>query len=334
MKSVWDIDPVTSEEKLNINSFVHKFEGKWKTVTRYGISEAETRAYKGIIKTITTQPIREIDDLPVPSSWAEIVALRILFKNGFLLSRHAVVAQELFPKAELRQWRLNEQGPTGGTYWARNRFRLLSPSLFDRFYRNQPVRNTAELLKRPRSSEAKKDIGENENPLEKRHLAFCGLIEGKVNYGVGNDIGDAVKSAFKDTAEDTVKDVKDIVVDPSPSKQTTPHIPDDPRESGDSEDCNEFCGIFDDKLAPIRKAAKDGTEITTLMVDDLRKAHLEELKRHQPDGIFKQIENQHARELRDIRARYEGVITTWLRGVSSALQSTNQELLMLGDHKE
>ncbi|CEI60286.1 unnamed protein product [Fusarium venenatum] len=87
------------ESEISVNN-LHKLEGKWKVVTREGISETEKQAYENIIKTVTTQPIREIDDLPIPSTWAEITALKILFKNDFLLSRHAAVAQELFARVE------------------------------------------------------------------------------------------------------------------------------------------------------------------------------------------------------------------------------------------
>ncbi|KAH6991871.1 hypothetical protein EDB82DRAFT_473698 [Fusarium venenatum] len=88
------------ESEISVNN-LHKLEGKWKVVTREGISETEKQAYENIIKTVTTQPIREIDDLPIPSTWAEITALKILFKNDFLLSRHAAVAQELFARVEI-----------------------------------------------------------------------------------------------------------------------------------------------------------------------------------------------------------------------------------------
>ncbi|KAG8668615.1 Dephospho-CoA kinase cab5 [Fusarium poae] len=340
MKSVWDIDPITSEQKLNTRSFVHKLEGKWKTITRGGgISKAETQAYESIVEAVITHTIRGIDDLPLPSTWAEITALKVMFKNKiFLLSRHAVVAQQLFPRANLHEWKLNTRGPTGGKYWGSNPLLFstlsLSDHISDHLSRNQTAQEIAELFKRIRSSETANDIRENENPLKKLRFAFWGPVEGNTKYVVRNAVDDTVENGFKDTVEDNVKDVEDTAADPSTSKQTMPPIPDDTGDSGDSGDSNKFWSIFENKLAPIRKAAQEGTAITTRMVDDLRKAHLEELKGQQPDGIFKQIEKQHARELRDIRARYEGVITAWLNGVSSTLQSTYQDLSTLGDYKE
>ncbi|QPC78915.1 hypothetical protein HYE68_009667 [Fusarium pseudograminearum] len=326
MKSIWDIDPYTSKKKLNTTNFVLKMEGRWlQMITKKDVSEAETQAFKSIIETVTTQTIREISDLPVPSSWAEIIALKILFPGDFFSSEHAVIAQEKFPNANLHQWKLNENGPTPGLDWINDRSQFTPRSLSDCVMRSKTARDTAEL-KRSRSSEAADDIGKKENPLKKRRLASTSPVK--------ENAKDAANDAVDDTAEDMVKDIEYPIVDPSTSKQATPRLSDDP---GDSEDSNEFWSEFGDKLAAVRKAVKEGTDITPRMLNGLRKAHLAELKKQHPDKIFKSIKKQHAQELRNVRARYEGVIATWLKGVASGvrvLQTTRRELSMSSNHEE
>jgi hypothetical protein len=296
----------------------------WKRA-KEGFLDAETQAYESIVERITTQNIQEINDLPVPSSWAEITALKILFPDDFFASRHAVVAQEKFPKANIDQWKFNESGPTSARGWKENPFRFLPKKLIERLVKDKQVQDTTELLKRPRSSEAAGDFEEDENPSKKRRLTSPSTVY------------DTFEDTVKDTAENTAEDVEDTVADPSTSKQATHPLPDTPGDSDDSEDSNEFWSDFDHKLTPIRKAAKEGTEITPRMLNSVRKAHLKELKKQHPDKLFKKMKKQHARELRQVRARYEGVITTWLKGVASevkVLQTTRRELSMSEDYKD
>ncbi|KAF5229995.1 hypothetical protein FAUST_10053 [Fusarium austroamericanum] len=329
MNGVWDIDLYTSKKKLNTTKFVLKMEARWlQMITKKDVSDAETQAFKSIVETVTTQTIREISDLPVPSSWAEIIALKILFPGHFLSSEHAVVAQEKFPNANLHQWKLNENGPTPSLDWIDNRSQSTPRSLSDRVTRSETARYNAEL-KHPRSREAADDIGKKENPLKKRRLAPTSTVE--------ENAKDAIDDTVDDTIEDMVKDVEYSVADPSTSKQANAPPSDGPGDPGDSEDSNEFWSEFDDKLATVRKAVKEGTEITPRMLNGLRKAHLTEPKKQHPDEIFKDIKKQHARELRNVRARYEGVIATWLKGVASGvriLQTTRRELSMSSNHEE
>ncbi|GKU11224.1 unnamed protein product [Fusarium langsethiae] len=263
-------------------------------------------AFKNIAVTIPTQNIQGIDDPPLPSSWAEITVLKILFPDDFFVSKHAVAAQEKFPEANIESWKLNEKGPTSARGWKKNPFRSSRQRPGKKALKNKPAQDTTGLLKRPRSSGATEDIEGEANPFKKLRLA----------------------------SQNPAEDVEDAVAGRGTSKQATPSLPDEP---GDSEDFNEFWNEFDDKLDTIRRAAKEGTEITPRMLDGLRKAHLDEVKKQHPDEIFKNIDKQHARELRHIRVRYEVVIATWLRGIASGvkcLQSTRRELSMLSDHKE
>ncbi|RGP72575.1 hypothetical protein FSPOR_2625 [Fusarium sporotrichioides] len=140
MKSVWDIDPSTSERKLNTENLHGIMNKKWKRVIKGGISEVETQAFKNIAETVSTQNIQGTDDLPLPSSWAEITVLKILFPGDFFVSKHAGVAQEKFPEANIGSWKLNEKGPTSEGS-PKHTSRALDVE------RSQGVRNTTSRIK-------------------------------------------------------------------------------------------------------------------------------------------------------------------------------------------
>ena len=274
---------------------------RWKRITKEGVSEAEMQAHERIVDVIKTQDIREIGDVPLPSSWAEVTALKILFPDDFFASNHAVVAQEMFPRANIGQWNLNEQGPTNAVGWKQNKHRL------ERANTVEAVQENSVPPKRLRSSEAAEEVEEVETPFKKRRLASPIPIE--------------------DTITNTVT-----------SQQETSHPPPStelqlaPQGSDDSEDSNEFWSEFDEYLAPIRKAAKEGSEITPRMLTQLRNAHLMELKKQRTNILIKRMTKRHARELRQVRSRYEGVITTWLKGIANGvkvLQKTRRELSLV-----
>ncbi|RGP80954.1 hypothetical protein FLONG3_880 [Fusarium longipes] len=193
------------------------------------------------------------------------------------------VPSSWFPKTNLQAWKFNESGPTSDPSWKNNPFQHLHGTLLERMVKDMPVRHTPELLKRPRSSET---IGENEegdNSPKRLRLDSPSSVES----------GDT-------TLGDTIEDVEETIPDPATFDQTTPVLPVSVGETDDSEDTNEFWSDFDDKLAPIRKAAKEGTEITPRMLNILRKAHLKELKKQHPDKLLRQIKKRHARDLQHV----------------------------------
>ncbi|KAJ4012158.1 Dephospho-CoA kinase cab5 [Fusarium irregulare] len=300
-KPLWIVDPDNSEKKLDKDRFSHMMNKRWKRIAKKGVSEAEMQAHERIIDTIKTQDIREIGDVPLPSSWAEVTALKILFPDDFLASNHAVVAQEKFPRANIGQWNPNEQGPTTALSWKKNKYRLQRANTVE------VVQENSVPPKRSRSSEAAEEVEEVDTPFKKRRLASPIPIE--------------------DTITNTV----------TPQQETSPPPPSTELQlategSDDSEDSNEFWSEFDEHLAPIRKAVKEGSEITPRMLTQLRNAHLMELKKQRTNILIKRMTQRHARELRQVRSRYEGVITTWLKGIANGvkvLQKTRRELSLV-----
>lgn len=312
---------------MNKKSFLQKLEAKWKRAFQRGISEVEAKAYDGLVETIFTQNIQEINDLPLPSSWAEVTALKILFPDDFFSSRHAAVAQKRFPKANIGQWKFNDQGPTTALGWKTNKYRFPQDFPLKNVSADESFQGTAEMPKRSRPHDATKDIEEEDNPLKKRRLDSPSPVEDAIaDPGTPEQATPPVQSSPEGSSSGEVDTgLSNIEHDPENSDAREP----DPEELGDSENSNEFWSEFDDKLASIRKAAKEGTEITPRMLNQLRKAHQMELKQQHPDKLIKKMMKQHARELRQVRARYEGVITTWLKGVASGvkvLQRTRQEI--------
>jgi hypothetical protein len=62
------------------------------------LSEPVIRVLPDDIKKTTVQTI---DDLAAPVYWEEVTSLKVLFPDEFLLSRHAAIAQNKFPRADL-----------------------------------------------------------------------------------------------------------------------------------------------------------------------------------------------------------------------------------------
>ncbi|KAJ4119955.1 Dephospho-CoA kinase cab5 [Fusarium equiseti] len=300
-KPLWIVDPNNSEKKLDKDRFSHMMNKRWRRITKEVVSEAEIQAYERIVNTIKTRDIREIGDVPLPSSWAEVTALKILFPDDFFASNHAVVAQEKFPKANIGQWNPNEQGPTTASGRKQNKHRL------ERANTVEAVQDDSLPLKRSRSIETVKEVEKADNPFKKRRLASPIPIE-------------------------------DTITNPAtPQQETPPHQPSTELQlategSDDSKDSNEFWSEFDEHLAPIRKAAKEGSEITPRMLNQLRNTHLMELRKQRTDKLIKRMAKKHVRELRQVRTRYEGVITTWLKGIANGvkvLQKTRHELSLV-----
>ncbi|KAH7263198.1 hypothetical protein BKA59DRAFT_520180 [Fusarium tricinctum] len=141
----------TSERTLDKNVFLSRMEKHW---NRWGydyLSEEERSAWRNIISKICYTNVQTIDDLAAPVYWAEVTALKFLFPNEFLLSHHAAIAQNKFPRADLYQWEPNKRGPTR------------HPS----FKKNEHV--IQQLFKRPRSGRSN-DGSEDENRAKRRRL--------------------------------------------------------------------------------------------------------------------------------------------------------------------
>ncbi|CAJ0541745.1 Ff.00g082040.m01.CDS01 [Fusarium sp. VM40] len=116
--TVWST--TTPERTLDKDVFLRRMKSQWDRWAHDTLSEEESRAWRNIISKICTTNIQTIDDLAAPVYWAEVTALKVLFPNEFLQSRHAAIAQNKFPRADLNQWKPNERGPTGHPSFKKN----------------------------------------------------------------------------------------------------------------------------------------------------------------------------------------------------------------------
>ncbi|KAM0222348.1 hypothetical protein ACHAQD_004339 [Fusarium lateritium] len=108
--TMWSM--TTSGRTVNKNAFLNRMEGHWNRWAQDHLSEEESRAWKNIISKICMTNVQTIDDLAAPVYWAEVTALKVLFPDKFLTSRHAAIAQSKFPRADLNEWKPNARGPT------------------------------------------------------------------------------------------------------------------------------------------------------------------------------------------------------------------------------
>ncbi|KAM0341145.1 hypothetical protein ACHAPU_010160 [Fusarium lateritium] len=240
--NVWCI--TTTGKTLDKEKFLDRMEKPWNKWACYHLSGEETRAWKAITEMICTTDIQTIDDMATPEYWAEITALKVLFRREFLLSRHAAVAQNKFPKADLNQWKPNEKGPTKGSTFQNNKYML--QKRHDSM--NEPNSNRLQmtLAKRPWCSKIGDGIDE-ESPRKRPRLVNSHSLgetdpESKDNHREG--------FSFRSDADKF-------------------------NEAEYTEELNEF----ETQLASIRKAAEENTQISPQAIDSLLHAYHDERKK-------------------------------------------------------
>ncbi|KAF4990662.1 hypothetical protein FGRMN_8334 [Fusarium graminum] len=239
--NVW----LTSSTGRNLDEekFLAKMRRHW---NRWGsdLSKEEICAWKDIVDMVCTADIQTIDDMAAPEYWAEVTALKVLFPNEFLQSRHAAIAQSKFPNANINEWKPNEHGPTTHGEFKKNKYVLQE----SRDSTNAKVSDMLQrtLEKRPWCSKTGDDTDE-ESPRKRRRLSDS------------HSHGEA-------DVESNDPQRKDSVFTPDT---------DNPEEMRGAENL----GDVETQLASIRKAAEESTQISPQTIDFLRYAYHVERKK-------------------------------------------------------
>jgi hypothetical protein len=282
----------TSERTLDKDVFLNRMKSQWDRWACDYLSEAESRAWRQIISRICTTNVQTIDDLAAPVYWAEVTALKVLFPDEFLLSRHAAIAQDKFPQADLTQWRPNTRGPTR------------HPS----FRKNQHVTQVNNDL-------AGADVTETRQRLFKRPRS-------RRSRSRRSDAG----------SEDESRARKRCLTDSNSAKETTPKARVAKKEMSpaeyETENSDRLLTGFDERLALIRNEASKTSSISPQAISGLRYAHEQELagqqKAHRKE--IKAMKKAFQEESLALRAAYEGAISTFIEGSVSGMEALQEAL--------